>query len=57
MYSYPSLNAADSKLAFNLFQLKKMNTNIFQLEEIKRKPMKKKLSKKSIPNIPITPSI
>lgn len=32
MYTCPELNAVNSKLAFNLYQLKKTNTNIFQIE-------------------------
>ena len=48
MYSYPDLTRSDTKLALNLHKQQKMCYNIFHLEEFKRKPLKKKISKRSI---------
>ena len=48
MYSYPDLTPSDTKLALNLHKQQKMCYNIFHLEEFKRKPLKKKISKRSI---------
>jgi hypothetical protein len=32
MYNYPDLNASDSKLALNIYNQKKISSNIFHLE-------------------------
>jgi hypothetical protein len=53
MYSYPDLTSTDSKLAFNIYSQRKNKSNIFQLDEVRRKPLKKKLTKKAVMAAPM----
>jgi len=52
MYAYPPLSPQDSKLAYNIFMLNKAHANVYQLDEVKRKPLKKKITKKIVATPP-----
>lgn len=53
MYPCPDLGPTDAKLAYNVYSQRSQGGNVYQFEEFKRKPLKKKISKKSVaPSLP-----